>query len=174
MSNKEGADGFTSREMRYLRLLPAVERVSRKRITYAEWFKYECMRKYAAGGSPVRIFREAGLDPAVIGYKRVERCFARWRDSVDVEALLNGDLEAPARPDLPEDGAGEPSASAGNDSAGAGSAPAGKGHATGRHGDDVRRLIIVQQARRIEALEHDNQHLRAAIRELEQDGRDAA
>ena len=25
------------------------------------------------------IFREAGLDPKIIGYKRVERCIARWK-----------------------------------------------------------------------------------------------
>ena len=26
-----------------------------------------------------RDFREAGLDPKIIGYKRVERCIARWK-----------------------------------------------------------------------------------------------
>lgn len=31
------------------------------------------------GGSPAAIFREAGLDPKIIGYKRVERCIARWK-----------------------------------------------------------------------------------------------
>ena len=34
---------------------------------------------YAEGGSPAAIFREAGLDPKIIGYKRVERCIARWK-----------------------------------------------------------------------------------------------
>ena len=33
----------------------------------------------AEGGSPAAIFREAGLDPKIIGYKRVERCIARWK-----------------------------------------------------------------------------------------------
>ncbi|EIJ25698.1 hypothetical protein [Bifidobacterium longum] len=35
----------------------------------------------ATGGdeSPVRIFREAGLDPRIIGNKRIERCIARWK-----------------------------------------------------------------------------------------------
>ncbi|MFR1605449.1 MAG: hypothetical protein ACLSUZ_02065 [Bifidobacterium pseudocatenulatum] len=33
-----------------------------------------CRRWLAAA-----IFREAGLDPKIIGYKRVERCIARWK-----------------------------------------------------------------------------------------------
>ena len=37
------------------------------------------MRRYAEGGSPAAIFREACLDPKIIGYKRVERCIARWK-----------------------------------------------------------------------------------------------
>lgn len=51
----------------------------RRRITYTESFKHNCMRRYHAGESPVELFREAGLDPSLIGYKRIERCFARWR-----------------------------------------------------------------------------------------------
>lgn len=42
-------------------------------------FRDDCMRRYAEGGSPAAIFREAGLDPKIIGYKRVERCIARWK-----------------------------------------------------------------------------------------------
>lgn len=37
------------------------------------------MCRYNAGESPSAIFREAGLDPKLIGYKRVERCIARWK-----------------------------------------------------------------------------------------------
>ena len=32
-----------------------------------------------AGEKPTALFREAGLDPKLIGYKRIERAFARWR-----------------------------------------------------------------------------------------------
>ena len=28
----------------------------------------------------MEMFREAGLGPELIGYKRIERCVARWRD----------------------------------------------------------------------------------------------
>lgn len=39
------------------------------------------------------MFREAGLDPALIGYKRIERCLARWRESQD-EILNSGNAKA--------------------------------------------------------------------------------
>ena len=55
---------FTAKTRKYLGSLDAVESV---------------MRRYAEGGSPAAIFREAGLDPKIIGYKRVERCIARWK-----------------------------------------------------------------------------------------------
>ena len=77
---------FSPEEVEYLRTLPAVVRVTEKRITYSDAFKNACVRRYLAGESPVKLFREAGLDPAVIDYKRIERCFARWR-----EHALNGD-----------------------------------------------------------------------------------
>ena len=58
---------FTAKTRKYLGTLDAVE------------FRDDCMRRYAEGGSPAAIFREAGLDPKIIGYKRVERCIARWK-----------------------------------------------------------------------------------------------
>ncbi|WP_146191995.1 transposase [Bifidobacterium catulorum] len=63
----------------YLRSLRAVKRVSCNRIRYTEEFKGHCMERYFNGDSPAVIFREAGLDSAIIGYKRIERCIARWR-----------------------------------------------------------------------------------------------
>ena len=55
---------------------PQIPGVSR---CYSKEFRDDCMRRYAEGGSPAAIFREAGLDPKIIGYKRVERCIARWK-----------------------------------------------------------------------------------------------
>ena len=37
------------------------------------------MRRDAEGGSPAAIFRAAGLDTQIIGYKRVERFIERWK-----------------------------------------------------------------------------------------------
>lgn len=65
---------FTAKERAYLASLPAVKSVSPSHIRYTDRFKVEVMCRYNAGESPSAIFREAGLDPKLIGYKRVERC----------------------------------------------------------------------------------------------------
>ena len=83
-----GGGMFAPEEIRYLESLPAVCAVTANRITYAEAFKRHCLRRYREGASPVRLFREAGLDPDLIGRKRIERCFERWRKA---ERSLLGD-----------------------------------------------------------------------------------
>lgn len=74
---------FTPEERAYLESLPAVAAVGDDTISYAPEFRNACMERYYAGESPAAIFREAGLDPAFIGYKRIERCIARWRGPKD-------------------------------------------------------------------------------------------
>ena len=70
---------FDDDEIDYLRSLPAVNSVGRNRIRYTDQFREYCMQRYRAGDSPTGIFRDVGLDPALIGYKRIERCMSRWR-----------------------------------------------------------------------------------------------
>ena len=71
MTRTRDADvrGFSAREIGYLSKLPAVEHVTRGRIVYAEDFKNHCVRRYLSGDSPAQIFRMAGLDSSLIGYK---------------------------------------------------------------------------------------------------------
>lgn len=69
-------------ELQMLRDLPAVANVSKDRITYSNAFKQVCVIRYFAGESPTKIFREAGLPPELIGYKRIERSVARWKAAV--------------------------------------------------------------------------------------------
>jgi hypothetical protein len=78
-----GGGTFSPEEIKYLKSLPAVAEATAKRITYTDDFKRYCVVHYNEGASPVRMFREAGLDPALIGYKRIERCIARWRENPD-------------------------------------------------------------------------------------------
>ena len=59
---------FTAKTRKYLGSLDAVESVTQYRICYSKEFRDDCMRRYAEGGSPAAIFREAGLDPKIIGY----------------------------------------------------------------------------------------------------------
>ena len=69
-------------ELQMLRDLPAVANVSKDRITYSNAIKQVCVIRYLAGESPTKIFREAGLPPELIGYKRIERSVARWKAAV--------------------------------------------------------------------------------------------
>lgn len=82
----DGTQEFTPSEIKYLESLPAVERVSHNRIRYTEAFKRDCMRRYAMGESPSRIFRNAGLDSKLIGYKRIERAISRWHRNMVKES----------------------------------------------------------------------------------------
>ena len=74
-----GGGVFSIREVEYMESLPAVDRVRSGRIVYNDAFKRDCIRRYRNGESPAEIFRSAGLDSALIGYKRIERSIARWK-----------------------------------------------------------------------------------------------
>ena len=183
-----GGGTFSPEEVEYLRSLPVVAEATSKRITYTESFKHNCMRRYLAGESPVELFREAGLDPSLIGYKRIERCFARWRAipcRMHTDKLVPVDGRAMDNGSVPDDGR------AMNESrAERGGYTADDGHASydghtadgGRTGaadvgaraavasasasrtdTDVRDLLIVQQVRRIDALEREIVALRAEL-----------
>lgn len=66
-----GGGSFSSEEIQLLRGLPAVANVTQDRITYSDTFKQVCTIRYLAGESPTKIFREAGLPPDLVGYKRI-------------------------------------------------------------------------------------------------------
>lgn len=64
---------FTQAEVYYLNTLPAVERASMDRITYSRDFQVRCMAQYLRGNGPTSIFASAGLNPKIVGSKRIER-----------------------------------------------------------------------------------------------------
>lgn len=70
---------FTQAEVYYLNTLPAVEWASADRITYSHDFQVRCMAQYLRGNGPTSIFASAGLDPKIVGGKRIERAIARWK-----------------------------------------------------------------------------------------------
>lgn len=74
----ESGHEFTDR-IAYLGTPPAVTGVGSNRIRYAEGFRRARMRRYLNGANPSDPFRKAGLDPAPLGGKRIERTCARWR-----------------------------------------------------------------------------------------------
>lgn len=70
---------FTQAEVYYLNTLPAVERASMDRITYSREFQVRCMAQCLRGNGPTSIFASAGLNPKIVGSKRIERAIARWK-----------------------------------------------------------------------------------------------
>ncbi|OXN00303.1 HTH domain-containing protein [Bifidobacterium vansinderenii] len=145
---------FTQEEITYLRSLRAVARVSNGRIRYTEEFKRECMRRYAAGESPARIFRDAGLDSALIGYKRIERCISRWR------GMESAPKESASPASLSSAGTADNHAQTGDDYSDEAFSP----NLVVRSGRrDLRDLLIAQQVRRIAELEHEVAELRTEV-----------
>lgn len=144
-------DRFNEEEQAYLRSLAAVSRVTATRITYTTAFREECMRRYWQGESGVQIFRESGLGPEVIGYKRIERCIARWRgDRPPVESHAH--MHRIMVPDTTSEGADAASLH----------------H---RIVEDER--IIVLQVRRIQELEDQIARMRAELRDTPNDADEA-
>lgn len=147
---------FTLKEAAYLRSLPAVKEVSAARITYSDHFKVECVRRYLKGESARKIFREAGLDPALIGNKRVERCVARWKNTkYIVEKATETDAEKPSDEcsDMVRGGGIDAkSVLESQDIANAAFKAMGVGKTT-RDMFDMRDLIIYQQTRQIASLQ---------------------
>lgn len=163
-----GGGAFSPEEAKYLKSLPAVAEASEKRITYSDAFKTSCMRRYLVGESPVKLFREAGLDPALIGYKRIERCFARWRKT-EADALSGVSFDKNGGDNLSRGGGIDslPDTSAAEDIDDIESEPRVVAFPPRRGGKqiDMRDLLIYQQVRRIDELEQRIDVLRARLRE---------
>ena len=148
---------FTLEEAAYLRSLPAVKEVSASRITYANWFKVECVRRYLKGEPARKIFREAGLEPSLIGNKRIERCVSRWKS----DGSIMGEVAKEKTEDLDDeksniDGGGVASKAKilleNYNIANAAFMAIGTSK-NGRKMFDVRDLIIYQQVRQIAMLQ---------------------
>ena len=70
--------GTLSEEEREILLKnPYIRDVNDKRVSYADEFKLHFIKEYQAGKRPQQIFREAGLDVAILGSERIERASAR-------------------------------------------------------------------------------------------------
>lgn len=138
-----GGGAFSAEEVAYLKTLPAVADATRNRIIYAESFKVDCVLRYAQGESPVQLFREAGLDPSLIGYKRIECAIARWRRQMNVATTP---VKKRAHGRRTPAGTVNPLGAAGGNAA-------FEAQPIGARGD-IRDLLIAQQVRRIDELEH--------------------
>lgn len=162
---------FTLKEVAYLRSLPAVKEVNATRITYSDRFKVECVRRYFKGESARKIFRDAGLDPSLIGTKRIERCIARWKtirfivDEVARIEAVDGEGGAVATASGQTGYIGTKSMLGSYDITNAAFAAISAGK-SGREMFDVRDLIISHQVQQITALQEKVAELQRRIEHL--------
>ena len=82
-----GKGNFTPEEIQLLKENPNVRSVADRCITYTNAFKVHFMNEYGMGKSPTQIFREAGFDVKVLGYKRIERVSANWKEAYAANKL---------------------------------------------------------------------------------------
>ena len=136
-----GGGVFSDEEIQLLRELPAVANVTHNRITYSDAFKQVCTIRYLAGESPTKIFREAGLPPELVGYKRIERSVARWKAAAIKSVSGNDHLDDSEIIPVMSEGA------------------VGAHVSIGALDGDTANIIIKQQARRIDELERANASL---------------
>ena len=153
------------------RRLPAVSNVTRDRITYSDTFRQVCTIRYLAGESPTKIFREAGLPPELVGYKRIERSVARWKDAAiksvsGSDTMTDGEiiaqLAARYKRALATRRSLEDIANTATEPKPAATAASNDVHplSLGLFDGDTAGIIIRQQARRIDELERDVVRLR--------------
>lgn len=62
---------FTPEQVEMLKANPYIDKVSNKAITYSEGYKEHFILELHTGKQPTQIFREAGLDPRIIGRDRI-------------------------------------------------------------------------------------------------------
>lgn len=72
---------FTLEQQELLRRNPQIAKVSEKAITYKDSFKLIAIEEYMKGKTPSEIFRQAGINPEIIGSENPKRCLLRWRKS---------------------------------------------------------------------------------------------
>lgn len=70
---------FTIEQQELLRMNQNIKKVSEKSITYRDSFKLFAIEEHAKGKTPHEIFKQAGLNPDIIGSKIPGRCLDRWK-----------------------------------------------------------------------------------------------
>jgi hypothetical protein len=74
---------FTAQQLEELLQSPHVSYVSRSTISYTLKFKEMAWQRYCDGVDPVKIFRDAGLDPDVLGRERIKGFIDKLREQVE-------------------------------------------------------------------------------------------
>ena len=83
--------GFSQEELDALNNNKYVIYAENNRIVYSNEFKFLFMKEFESGKSPKEIFLAAGFDTNALGYKRIERATARWKESYAAGTLRTYD-----------------------------------------------------------------------------------
>lgn len=70
---------FTDDQMEILKGSPYVKRVSKATVAFTEEFKAEFIRLYHQGTGPADIIRQLGIDPKILGRRRIRNLSDRIR-----------------------------------------------------------------------------------------------
>ena len=71
---------FTDKQVKRLSKNEWIENISNKAITYTYEFKIKLLKETENYKKfPQEVFRECGIDPKIVGKKRIENAATRWR-----------------------------------------------------------------------------------------------
>jgi hypothetical protein len=94
---KDGSEyhknAFTAEQLEELLRSPHVSYVSRSTISYTLKFKEMAWQRYCDGVEPIKIFRDAGLDPDVLGSIRIKGFIDKLRDQQEKGLPFNDGRE---------------------------------------------------------------------------------
>lgn len=74
-----GKNYFTEEQRRELETNPYIQKVSEKSITYEKTFKEKFKEDYQRGKLPKEILVDMGIDPKVLGNRRIDGLVARMK-----------------------------------------------------------------------------------------------
>ncbi len=72
-----GVNYFTDEQVKLLEANPYIDKVSNKSIKYSQTFKEEFWNRYSNGETPSMIISSFGIDPHILGNKRISNIVQR-------------------------------------------------------------------------------------------------
>ena len=93
-----GVNYFTQEEMKELSDNPYVEKVSEKAITYTQQFREEFYERYSHGERPSNILRSFGIDPKILGERRINGITCRCKKMAKKGSFEDSREESSGRP----------------------------------------------------------------------------
>lgn len=90
---------FTEQEIMGLVENKYVAKATQKSIKFTVAFKLHFLEEYAKGNVAKVIFEKAGINPNILGSKRIEQCTSRWRmQDKRASGLTDGRCQNKGRP----------------------------------------------------------------------------